>query len=211
MIGSPNGYGATLIPERKAGPEAVLIFHAHSIDMPAATKNSWPEGDSVRLHFEKYVLDTDLRELQRGESPVPVQPQVFDLRVFLIENHDRVVTKDDLLEAVWNGRIVSESTLISRINAARRAIGDNGDQQRLIRTIPKKGVRFVGDVEKRRAAPNPLPDERSPDLSARAVPLSDRPSIAVLPFTNMSPDLEQDFFVDGITADLITALSRIRQ
>jgi TolB-like protein len=165
----------------------------------------------VRLHFEKFVLDTDRRELRRDESPVPVQPQVFDLLVYLIENRDRVVTKDDLLEAVWNGRIVSESTLISRINAARRAIGDDGDQQRLIRTIARKGVRFVGEVGKPQRATNSLPVERLPDPSATAMALADRPSIAVLPFTNMSGDVEQDFFVDGITEDLVTALSRIRQ
>jgi TolB-like protein len=165
----------------------------------------------VRLHFEKWVLDIDRRELRRGESLVPVQPQVFDLLVYLIENRDRVVTKDDLLKAVWNGRIVSESTLISRINAARRAIGDDGDQQRLIRTIARKGVRFVGVVEKRQAVASSLPVEMAPDHSAtRAAPI-DRPSIAVLPFTNMSNDVEQDFFADGITEDLVTALSRIRQ
>lgn len=106
----------------------------------------------MRLHFEQCVLDTKRRELRRGGEAVAVQPQVFDLLVYLIENRDRVVSKDDLLNAVWNGRIVSESTLISRINAARRAIGDDGDQQRLIRTVLRKGVRFVGDVE---------PDERS--------------------------------------------------
>jgi TolB-like protein len=164
----------------------------------------------VRLHFEKCVLDTDRRELRRGESPVSVQPQVFDLLVYLIENRDRVVTKDDLLKVVWNGRIVSESTLISRINAARRAIGDDGDQQRLIRTIARKGVRFVGEVEKRQVARS-LPVERSPAPSATTMALADRPSIAVLPFTNLSDAAEQDFFVDGITDDLITALSRIRQ
>ena len=118
----------------------------------------------MRLYFEKCVLDTDRRELRRGEIPVPVQPQVFDLLVHLIENHDRVVTKDDLLEAVWNGRIVSESTLISRINAARRAIGDDGDQQRLIRTLARKGVRFVGEVEKRQtAASSSLSIEKPPE------------------------------------------------
>jgi DNA-binding winged helix-turn-helix (wHTH) protein len=84
------------------------------------------QGGNMRLHFEECVLDTDRRELCRDESPVPVQPQVFDLLVYLIGNRDRVVTKDNLLDAVWNGRIVSESTLISRINAARRAIGDDG-------------------------------------------------------------------------------------
>jgi len=95
----------------------------------------------MRLHFDQCVLDTERRELRRGLAPVPVQPQVFDLLVYLIENRGRVVSKDDLLLAVWNGRIVSESTLISRINAARRAIGDDGDQQRLIRTVARKGVR----------------------------------------------------------------------
>jgi TolB-like protein len=165
----------------------------------------------VRLHFEKCVLDTDRRELRRGGSAVPVQPQVFDLLVYLIENRDRVVTKDDLLEAVWNGRIVSESTLISRVNAARRAIGDDGEQQRLIRTIARKGIRFVGEVEKRQAAASSLPVERSPDSSATTMALADRPSIAVLPFANISDDAEQDFFAAGITEDLVTALSRIRQ
>jgi TolB-like protein len=169
------------------------------------------EGDSVRLHFEQCVLDTDRRELRRGERPVPVQPQVFDLLVYLIDNRDRVVTKDDLLDAVWNGRIVSESTLISRINAARRAIGDDGDQQRLIRTIPRKGVRFVGEVEGRQTGASSLPVETQPDAAAATQALLDRPSIAVLPFTNMSNDTEQDFFADGITEDLITALSRVRQ
>ena len=201
---------ARLASEHGAVLEAVLIFHALSVDMRPSGPSRLPEGDSVRLHFEKYVLDIDRRELRRGESPVPVQPQVFDLLVYLIENRDRVVTKDDLLEAVWNGRIVSESTLISRINAARRAIGDDGDQQRLIRTIARKGVRFIGEVEKRRVASS-LPVEMAPDRSSTTIALTDRPSIAVLPFTNLSNDTEQDFFVDGITEDLVTALSRIRQ
>src|SRR5436305_12343834 len=138
------------------------------------------EGQQVRLHFDQCVLDTERRELSRGRTSVPVQPQVFDLLLYLIENRDRVVSKDDLLKAVWNGRIVSESTLISRINAARRAIGDDGDQQRLIRTIPRKGVRFVGtvheegvpDKERGEAARAPLPQMtfcRTPDGVCLAV------------------------------------------
>jgi DNA-binding winged helix-turn-helix (wHTH) protein len=75
-----------------------------------------------------------------------LEPQVFDLLVYLISNRDRVVTKDDLLESVWGGRVVSESTLTSRINSARKAIGDSGELQRLIRTSPRKGIRFVGDI-----------------------------------------------------------------
>src|SRR6185369_7169119 len=78
---------------------------------------------------------------------VAVEPQVFDLLIYLVENRDRVVSKDDMIASVWGGRIVSESTLTSRINSARKAIGDNGDEQRLIRTIARKGVRFVGEVQ----------------------------------------------------------------
>jgi pimeloyl-ACP methyl ester carboxylesterase len=96
--------------------------------------------------FENFSLDVGRRELRRGSGAIPVEPQVFDLLVYLIENRDRVVTRDDLIASVWGGRIVSESTLASRINAARAAIGDNGKDQRLIKTMPRKGLRFVGEV-----------------------------------------------------------------
>jgi pimeloyl-ACP methyl ester carboxylesterase/DNA-binding winged helix-turn-helix (wHTH) protein len=96
--------------------------------------------------FEDFTLDTARRELRRGAKPVPVEPQVFDLLVCLIENRDRVVSRDDLIATVWGGRIVSESTLASRINAARQALSDSGEAQRLIRTIQRKGIRFVGEL-----------------------------------------------------------------
>ena len=97
--------------------------------------------------FENFVLDPARRELRRGNALITVQPQVFDLLEYLITNRDRVVSKDNILEAVWGGRIVSEfRRSTTRINATRTAIGDDGDQQRLIRTIPRKGIRFVGVV-----------------------------------------------------------------
>ena len=96
--------------------------------------------------FDNYVLDTGRRELRRGHTVVSVQPQVFDLLEHLIRNRGHVVSRDDLLDAIWGGRIVSESTLATRINAARSAIGDDGESQRLIRTLPRKGIRFVGEV-----------------------------------------------------------------
>ena len=99
--------------------------------------------------FENFVLDPVRRELRHGNALIAVQPQVFDLLEYLITNRDRVVSKDDILEAVWGGRIVSESALTTRINAARNAVGDDGGQQRLIRTIQRKGIRFVGSVEER--------------------------------------------------------------
>src|SRR5712691_7195713 len=100
----------------------------------------------MRYLFGDYALDADRRELWRGSELVPVEPQVFDLLLHLIRNRDHVVSKDDLLAAVWNGRIVSESTLGNRINAARRAIGDSGEQQKFIRTVPRRGIRFVDGV-----------------------------------------------------------------
>jgi DNA-binding winged helix-turn-helix (wHTH) protein len=96
--------------------------------------------------FDRYVLDTGRRELRHGHTLVSVQPQVFDLLEYLIRNRGHVVSRDDLLDAIWGGRIVSESTLATRINAARSAIGDDGESQRLIRTLPRKGIRFVGEV-----------------------------------------------------------------
>src|SRR5580693_2063463 len=92
------------------------------------------------------MLDTDRRELTCGADVRALEPQVFDLLVYLVQNREHVVSKDDLIASVWQGRIVSDSTLTSRINAARKAVGDSGDAQRLIRTVARKGFRFVGDV-----------------------------------------------------------------
>jgi DNA-binding winged helix-turn-helix (wHTH) protein/pimeloyl-ACP methyl ester carboxylesterase len=101
----------------------------------------------VRYLFDDYVLDIGRRELRRGAAaPVSIEPQVFDLLVYLVQNREHVVTKDDLIAGVWHGRIVSDSTLTSRITAVRKAIGDSGEQQALIRTVPRKGLRFVGAV-----------------------------------------------------------------
>ena len=100
----------------------------------------------MRYAFEDYVIDSDRRELTRSAELIAVGPQVFDLLLHLVRNREHVVSKDELLDAVWAGRIVSESTLTSHINAARKAIGDSGQNQRLLRTIARKGFRFVGDV-----------------------------------------------------------------
>jgi TolB-like protein/DNA-binding winged helix-turn-helix (wHTH) protein len=100
----------------------------------------------MRCFFEDCALDTDRRELRRGPDVVPTTPQVLDLLEYLIRSRDRVVSKDDLINAIWNGRIVSDAALTTRLNAVRRAIGDSGEQQRLIKTFPRRGVRFVGDV-----------------------------------------------------------------
>src|SRR5271170_2983692 len=145
----------------------------------------------MTLSFGDCEINIERRELRRAEVPVHVEPQVFDLLVYLVQNRDRVVSKDDLIASVWGGRIVSESTLTSRINAARKAVGDSGENQKLIRTIPRKGLRFVGTVRTRPGgaepadAPDPSLDEIR-EQSRPSLPLPTRPAIAVLPFTNIS-------------------------
>ncbi|MEY9879974.1 winged helix-turn-helix domain-containing tetratricopeptide repeat protein [Bradyrhizobium sp. USDA 329] len=164
----------------------------------------------MTFQFEDFLLDPERRELRHADTLVALEPQVFDLLTHLVRNRDRVVTRDNLLDAVWNGRIVSDSTLTSRINAARRAVGDSGEAQRLIRTVARKGVRFIGEVSELSAAARPAAASPPSEAAPTGLPLPDRPGIAVLPFTNMSGEAEQDYFSDGISEDIITALSKLR-
>ncbi|MCA6114344.1 winged helix-turn-helix domain-containing protein [Bradyrhizobium sp. WSM 1738] len=163
----------------------------------------------MRYLFEEFVFDTDRRELHRGANLVSITPQVFDLLDYLIRHRERVVSKDDLISAVWNGRIVSDAALTTRLNAARAAIGDGGDKQRLIKTLPRKGVRFVGTVrEVKTSTDQPVGSAaHGRDMTPRSS--SPRLSIVVLPFDNLSSDPEQGYFVDGVTESLTTDLSRI--
>src|SRR5215207_9612616 len=101
----------------------------------------------MKYRFAEFEMDLDQQELRQLGEPVHIEPQVFDLIVHLVRNHDRIVSKDELIETIWNGRIISEAALSSRINGARRALGDNGTDQALIRTLHKRGFRFVGDVQ----------------------------------------------------------------
>ncbi|MGE0745005.1 MAG: winged helix-turn-helix domain-containing tetratricopeptide repeat protein [Rhodospirillales bacterium] len=163
--------------------------------------------------FEDFALDPDRRELTRRAKAVAVGPKVFDLLLFLVQNREHVVSKDTLLDVVWEGRIVSESTLTSHINAVRKAIGDSGEAQRLLRTVARKGFRFVGDVRELPAPGAGVAARAEASDSGRAtehaLTLPDSPSIAALPFQNWSGDPEQEYFADGVVEDIITALSRI--
>jgi len=167
-------------------------------------------GGVVRIQFENYVLDVPGRELRRDHHLVPLEPQAFDLLVYLALHRDRVVGKDELLATVWKGRVVSDGALTTRINAARVALGDSGKAQRLIRTVRGRGVRFVGSAYER-----PLPSEMNgaePQADRRpAVPmLPDQPSLAVLPFENLTGGGLYDYYVDGIVEDVTTALAKWR-
>ena len=167
-------------------------------------------GAELQLVFGDCVLDPDRRELSRGSARIAAGPQVFDVLVHLVLNRERVVSKDELLDVVWAGRIVSESTLTSHINAVRKAIGDSGEEQRLLRTVARKGFRFVGDIREIPSSERAQPAKAIVDHSDEPLPLPNRPSLAVLPFQNMSGDPEQDYFAEGMVEEIITALSRIR-
>jgi len=161
----------------------------------------------LRYFFDSYVLDLDRRELRRAADLVAVEPKVFDLLEYLIRNRERVVTRDDLIESIWEGRIVSESALSTRINAARTAIGDSGAEQRLIKTLPRKGIRFVGAVREELSAAAEAAAVEGPKTPFA---FASQPSIAVLPFANLSGDPEQDYFADGMVDEIITSLTRVQ-
>ncbi len=159
--------------------------------------------------FGDCELDTQVLELRRAGAAVPLEPQVFDLLRYLVQHSERAITKDEIYEEIWNGRIVSESALSSRIKSARQAIGDNGREQRMIKTLHGRGFRFIAAVvstapvvePKPAAAPGGVEDEDN---------IVDRPSIAVLPFRNLSDGPDQDYLADGITDEITLLLSRLR-
>jgi TolB-like protein/DNA-binding winged helix-turn-helix (wHTH) protein len=188
----------------------------------------------MKYRFSNFELDLILHELRREGVSVHIEPQVFDIIVHLVRNHDRVVSKDELIDTVWNGRAISEAAFSSRINGARRVLGDNGTDQLFIRTLHRRGFRFVSDVQaigasdadaaKRApagtaaAGDGPAPISISTELSDLGDVVSEavkaeaitRSVIAVLPFGNMSNDPENDYFSYGLTEDIIRLLARNR-
>jgi TolB-like protein len=160
------------------------------------------------FRFADCTLNIEKFEMRRDNEVQNLEPRVFELLCFLLENRDRMVSKDEIFTHVWNGRIVSESALSSQIKAVRKVIGDDGKAQALVRTVHGKGFRFVGDVEIADEAPaRPL---ITPGIDPLEPITPDKPSIAVMPFDNLSGDPDQIFFSDGIAEDIIAALSKFR-
>jgi TolB-like protein len=181
----------------------------------------------MRYSFDAFSLDTDRFELSREGTPIHLEPQVLELLVLLVENCDRMVSKDEIIDKVWRGRVVSEAAVSSRIKAARQALDDDGRAQRCIRTVHRKGFRFVAEVRSSgapdAAAEQPgevLPTSIESDAGTLAPPSAAaaapgaghaaRPAVAVLPFSNLSAEPDQEYFSDGVTDDLMARLSKHR-
>lgn len=164
--------------------------------------------------FGDFVLDPQRFELRKAGVPVSLEPQVFRLIQLLIENRDRMVSKDDIVEHIWHGRIVSDASIASRVRSARASVGDDGSAQALIRTIHGQGFRFVAEVTERASrtgAPASVAPVPGPMTTAAAPPaLPTKPSIVVLPFRYLGTQGKDTVLADAVPHELIQALSRLR-
>lgn len=160
------------------------------------------------IRFDDFELDTALFELRKAGERVPVEPQVFDLLMFLARNHGRTVTREEIFAAIWGNRIVSDAALSSQIKAARRALRDDGGSQRMIATVHGRGFRFIAQVEN--PATTAAGTIETDDAATAPAKAARRPSVAVLPLVNLNRDPDEDYFADGVTEDITTALAKNR-
>ena len=162
----------------------------------------------MRYRFASFELDTERVEFLADGDVRTLEPQVFDLLRHLVENAERLVSRDELIEVVWGGRIVSDATVSARISAARKALGDSGERQELIKTMPRRGFRFITPV----VVMDHSSAAESRDTKStmdRTTLIPDKPSIVVWPFRYLSGNPGHEYFADGITQDIITTLSKI--
>ena len=173
-----------------------------SLEAAALFGSAGPGGFDVLYSFENFTLDEEGRQLRKdAETIVSLEPQVFDLLTYLVRHRGRVVSKNEIVEQIWNGRAISDATLDSRLNAVRRALEDSGKEQRLVKTFTRKGVRFIGTVTEMTGSAAQF----GPTVP-KVLPAESRPAIAVLPFINLSEEPAQEYFADGLTEDLTAAL-----
>src|SRR5215470_4272560 len=167
------------------------------------------------FQFEGFTLDVARGSLQAADRAVALRPKSFEVLRYLVENADRLVTKEELLKAIWPNVFVTDKSLAHCVSEVRQALGDSNET--IIATMPRRGYRFMAPVSRvaanaaaalPHAAPSPLV---GPHGGGEQVRFGDRPSVAVLPFVNLSSDPQQDYFSDGITEDIITELSRFSE
>jgi len=163
-------------------------------------------------HFDRYSLDTRAYQLRCEDQPIAIEPQVFNLLLYLAENCDRVVSRDELLNNLWPGKVVTDSAVSARLKGARRAVGDSGRAQRIIKTVHGRGYQFVATVTCSDSESSAL---ASKNRELRGNPLGDfssgKPSILVTPFFERSPDEDIRYVADAITDELRSGLCRFRQ
>ena len=164
----------------------------------------------MRYKFNNFVLDSERFELMQGQSLVPTEPQIFELLLLLLQNEGRMVSKEEINQQVWKGRVVSDAALSSRIKSLRQLLGDDGKSQQVIRTVHKKGFRFVAAVEKLPADTATMPEPSTTSIGEPLKTAPTKPTVAVLAFANLSSADEQEYFSDGVSADIITHLSKHR-
>ena len=159
------------------------------------------------FRFNQFALDTNQFQLSLSGDSIAIEPLVFDLLVYLIENRERVVSREELLDNLWKGKVVTDAALGARLKDARKAVGDSGSKQAVIKTLHGRGYQFVAEI----IQPELPQSIETVDLVDSEIDLSlpDIPSVAVLPFANLSGDTAQEFICDGITEDIITNLSRV--
>ena len=177
-------------------------IHAYRVEMTS-------EGAPPHvIRFGDFELDTALFELRQSGERIPLEPQVFDLLVFLARNSHRTVTREEIYAEIWGDRIVSDTALSSQIKAARRAVGDDGASQHTISTLHGRGFRFVAPIESGSRAEAKDADYTNYDRIAPAI--TRKPSVGVLPFLNLNQDSSEDVFADGIAEDITTGLAKNR-
>lgn len=164
--------------------------------------------------FEQFELDLARFELREDGEPCSLEPQVLALLALLIEHRDRLLSKEEIFEKLWDGRVVTDATLLSRIKSARKALGDSGKTQRFIKTVYGKGFRFVADVRALNEPAVALPLENAkPGTWGDPLPESEqglRPSIAVLPFQSLTDDTSHEILAEGLSHELIAEIARLR-
>jgi TolB-like protein len=163
----------------------------------------------MKYIFADFELDTAAFELRRGGQRIAVEPQVLRLIVLLLENANRLVTRDEIIEQVWNGRIVSESALSSRIKSARQVLGDSGSSQHMIRTIHGHGFRFVCPQTGPVCLPPSMTSAKPSEKPETSLQEQTRPSIAVLPFALVNSAGDYAGWAEALPHDIIAELSRL--